>query len=88
MKRAKTVLQMLYDSNDSTEFCEAFDWESTYRITLALGLNDYPQLIKFPMDLGTVPSKLQAKTIVSWSKCSTTSNSSGTTAKPTTKADQ
>ena len=32
LKRAKTVLQMLYDSNDSAEFCETVDWESTYRI--------------------------------------------------------
>jgi hypothetical protein len=61
LKRAKTVLQMLYDSNDSAEFREAVDWESIYRITLALGLNDYPQLIKFPMNLGTVSSKLQAE---------------------------
>lgn len=61
LKRAKTVLQMLYDSNDSAEFREAVDWESIYRITIALGLNDYPQLIKFPMDLGTVSSKLQAE---------------------------
>ena len=30
-KRAKTVLQMLYDSNESAEFREAVDWESTYR---------------------------------------------------------
>ncbi len=32
LKWAKTVLQMLYDSNDSIEFREAVDWESTYRI--------------------------------------------------------
>lgn len=30
LKRAKTVLQMLYDSNDSAEFREAVDWESKY----------------------------------------------------------
>ncbi len=30
-KRAKTVLQMLYDSNDSAEFREAVDWEGVHR---------------------------------------------------------
>lgn len=31
LKRAKTVLQMLYDCNDSAEFREAVDWEGTHR---------------------------------------------------------
>jgi Bromodomain len=35
-------------------FREPVDWKS-------LGLYDYPQIIKHPMDLGTVKKKLKAK---------------------------
>jgi len=38
------------DHNDACDFREPVDWKG-------LGLNDYPQVIKNPMDLGTVNKK-------------------------------
>jgi hypothetical protein len=56
----KTILQMLLDNPDSSEFRSPVDWECMLFLYSALGLNDYPVLIKQPMDLGTVTSKLQS----------------------------
>jgi hypothetical protein len=51
LKKANVILQKLIDSNDSVDFRQPVDWR-------ALGLTDYPIIIKNPMDLGTVKKKL------------------------------
>lgn len=52
VKKIKTIWQSLQDNNDSMEFRHPVDWE-------AMGLNDYPELIKYPMDLSTINRKLR-----------------------------
>lgn len=53
VKKIKIILQSLLDHNDACDFREPVDWKG-------LGLNDYPQIIKNPMDLGTVNKKFAA----------------------------
>ena len=50
-KKVSQLLQGLLDSNDSHEFRAPVDY-------VALGLLDYPLLVKRPMDLGTVKRNL------------------------------
>uniref|UniRef100_A0A7S0GJY7 Bromo domain-containing protein n=1 Tax=Proboscia inermis TaxID=420281 RepID=A0A7S0GJY7_9STRA len=49
----KKVVQQIYSRADAEPFREAVDWN-------ALGLFDYPILIKNPMDLGSVQNKLES----------------------------
>jgi hypothetical protein len=51
MKKMQTIIQSIFDNNDSFEFRVPVDYDT-------LGLNDYPLIIKHPMDLGTVKTKL------------------------------
>ena len=50
-KKVSQLLQNLMDSQDSFDFREPVDY-------LALGLMDYPIVVKKPMDLGTVRRNL------------------------------
>lgn len=52
IKKIKTIWQSLQDNNDSTEFRNPVHWEE-------MGLIDYPQLVKHPMDLSTINRKLR-----------------------------
>lgn len=52
VKKIKTIWQSLQDNNDSLEFRHPVDWEG-------MGLVDYPELIKHPMDLSTINKKLR-----------------------------
>ena len=52
IKKIKTIWQSLQDNNDSTEFRHPVNWEE-------MGLIDYPELVKHPMDLSTVNRKLR-----------------------------
>jgi len=47
----KKILQQLKKSANAVFFLEPVDWKG-------LGLRDYPQIIKYPMDLGTMGTKL------------------------------
>lgn len=49
----KKLLKQLYDRTDTEPFREAVDWRN-------LGLFDYPQVIKKPMDLGLVKRNIDA----------------------------
>lgn len=51
VKRLKEILNEIEDDPKSYEFREAVPWKE-------LGLNDYPEIIKKPMDLKTVRQKL------------------------------
>lgn len=52
VKKIKTIWQSLQDNNDSTEFRQPVKWEE-------MGLIDYPDLVKHPMDLSAVNRKLR-----------------------------
>jgi len=52
-KKLNTIVQSLLDNNDSFEFRQPVDVEG-------LGLNDYLDIVKTPMDLGTVKKNLKA----------------------------
>lgn len=49
-KKIKIILQSLLDHSDSNDFREPVDWKG-------MGLTDYPQVVKNPMDLKTVNRK-------------------------------
>lgn len=51
-KKIKTIWQSLQDNNDSMEFRHPVDWQ-------AMGLSDYPDIVKHPMDLSTINKKLR-----------------------------
>lgn len=51
VKKVNQLLQGLIDSTDSFEFRAPVDY-------VALGLLDYPLVVKKPMDLGTVKKNL------------------------------
>ncbi|KAL4441774.1 hypothetical protein ABPG74_008771 [Tetrahymena malaccensis] len=53
-KKMNTVLQSLFDNSDSLEFRFPVDY-------IALGLTDYPNVIKKPMDLTTVKNKINTQ---------------------------
>ncbi|EAR97217.2 bromodomain protein (macronuclear) [Tetrahymena thermophila SB210] len=53
-KKMNTVLQSLFDNSDSLEFRQPVDY-------LALGLTDYPNVVKKPMDLSTVKNKINTQ---------------------------
>lgn len=53
IKKIKIILQSLLDHNDACDFREPVDWKG-------MSLVDYPQIIKNPMDLGTVNKKFIA----------------------------
>jgi len=52
-KRLNQIVQQLMDTHDSMEFRQPVDFK-------ALGLHDYLDVVKKPMDLGTVQRKLNA----------------------------
>ena len=51
---------MLFDNNDSYDFRQPVDYIGINKGLLEkdLGLTDYPNVVKTPMDLGTVREKL------------------------------
>ena len=51
IKRLKEILNEIEEDPKSYEFREAVPWRE-------LGLNDYPEIIKKPMDLKTTRTKL------------------------------
>lgn len=52
----------LINQPDSLDFREPVDWKGkVYIYLLALDLLDYPDLVKKPMDLGTINKKLKEK---------------------------
>mmetsp|Transcript_27087 Transcript_27087/g.23975 ORF Transcript_27087/g.23975 Transcript_27087/m.23975 type:complete len:81 (-) Transcript_27087:491-733(-) len=53
LKRLKQVMQSLFDNNESLEFRQPVDVEG-------LGLPDYFDIVKRPMDLGSVRKNLNA----------------------------
>jgi hypothetical protein len=55
----KKLLQQLKKSPNAVYFLDPVDWKS-------LGLRDYPQIIKNPMDLGTMGSKLASNQYTSF----------------------
>ena len=58
-KKAKTILQSLYDNHESFDFRLPVDWKGNCEVMLGMGLLDYAFLIKHPMDLGTIDTKLK-----------------------------
>ena len=49
----------MFDHNDSVDFRIPVNWEGiSYLTNIAYGLLDYPTIVKKPMDLGTIQSKL------------------------------
>lgn len=52
IKKIKTIWQSLQDNNDSLEFRHPVNWE-------LMGLTDYPQIVKNPIDLSTINKKLR-----------------------------
>mmetsp|Transcript_5334 Transcript_5334/g.7913 ORF Transcript_5334/g.7913 Transcript_5334/m.7913 type:complete len:223 (+) Transcript_5334:144-812(+) len=46
------LVQQIYSKGESEPFRDAVDWES-------LGLYDYPQIVKRPMDLGQIKRKIE-----------------------------
>jgi len=52
MEECLSILQQLMQKEEAAAFNEPVDWE-------ALGLPDYPDIVKHPMDLGTVLNKLE-----------------------------
>jgi len=52
-KKLNTIVQSLIDNNDSVEFRQPVDIDG-------LGLHDYREIIKIPMDLGTAKKNLKA----------------------------
>jgi len=53
LSRCVAVLSALGKHKDAEAFLDPVDWE-------ALGLSDYPEIVKRPMDLGTVEQRLDA----------------------------
>lgn len=51
-KKVMQLLQGLFDNSESTDFREPVPWQE-------LNLVDYPEVVQYPMDLGTVRKKLQ-----------------------------
>jgi hypothetical protein len=52
MQQCAAILKQIQAKSDAQPFLEAVDWQ-------LWGLNDYPEIIKKPMDLGTVQKKLE-----------------------------
>jgi len=52
MSHCSKILKELQDKPDAQPFLEPVDWK-------AYGLTDYPEIIKKPMDLGTIQGKLE-----------------------------
>lgn len=58
-KKLKNILQSLLTNNDSIEFRSPVDWKGTEIVNiLALNLLDYVEVVKHPMDLGTISHNL------------------------------
>ncbi len=67
------IVCSILSRQESSVFREPVDWKN-------LGLNDYPEIVKFPMDLGTIKSKIETEKYASiedivsdvrlvWSNC-------------------
>jgi len=52
MQECYDILKFLQTREDSQPFLEPVDWQ-------LYGLNDYPEVIQHPMDLGTIQNKLE-----------------------------
>jgi len=53
LQQCAQILKQLQNKAEAGPFLEPVDWES-------LQLNDYPEIIKKPMDLGTIQKKLES----------------------------
>eukprot|EP00467_Chlorarachnion_reptans_P020095 CAMPEP_0114517836 /NCGR_PEP_ID=MMETSP0109-20121206/18115_1 /TAXON_ID=29199 /ORGANISM="Chlorarachnion reptans, Strain CCCM449" /LENGTH=344 /DNA_ID=CAMNT_0001698401 /DNA_START=14 /DNA_END=1048 /DNA_ORIENTATION=- len=51
-KECQLILESIKSNQDASVFLQPVDWE-------AAGLDDYPEIVKHPMDLGTVTTKLK-----------------------------
>jgi bromodomain-containing factor 1 len=51
----------LNNHNDSMDFREPVDWRGKDLLIIALGLDDYPDVVKHPMDLSTINTKIKDK---------------------------
>ncbi len=51
LKECHTILEEMFDLEETGPFHEPVDWKE-------YGLFDYPQIVKQPMDMGTVQDKL------------------------------
>jgi hypothetical protein len=52
LRKAKIIINWLYEANDSGDFREPVDWKG-------MGLTDYPTMVKYPMDLTSVNRKMK-----------------------------
>ena len=59
---AVSLIDQICQDPNSEPFVEPVDWQ-------ALQLLDYPAIIKRPMDLGTVRTKLQAQQYMTFDEC-------------------
>eukprot|EP00825_Cyclidium_porcatum_P047959 TRINITY_DN7905_c0_g1_i2.p1 TRINITY_DN7905_c0_g1~~TRINITY_DN7905_c0_g1_i2.p1 ORF type:complete len:254 (+),score=72.23 TRINITY_DN7905_c0_g1_i2:93-854(+) len=61
-KKLMQIIQTLIDHQDSLEFRTPVDYQG-------LGLSDYPQVIQYPMDLGTTKKKLSSNKYNTLEQC-------------------
>ena len=63
MKKVNAYLQAIFDNNESLEFRQPVDVEGERNLgflnSIGLGLSDYFDIVKNPMDLGTVKKNLK-----------------------------
>jgi len=67
----KAILTELSQNPNSEVFRKPVDWEGTVKgfVSVGLGLEDYPAIIKNPMDLSTVAKKLGKKKYTHLEEC-------------------
>jgi len=53
-KKLKIIINCLNESNDSFDFREPVDWKG-------MGLTDYLEVVKYPMDLSTLQRKMKGE---------------------------
>ena len=56
--KCSSLLQQIIDMDESVNFRDPVDWNE-------LGLNDYPEIIKTPMDISTIKQKLSRNEYIS-----------------------
>lgn len=61
MHKISTILMHLNNHNDSIDFREPVDWKGMPLFMVGLELYDYLDVVKNPMDLGTINFKFREK---------------------------
>ena len=80
LKKAEELLIAIKKDKNSELFLEPVDWKGKQYLYSGLGLDDYPVIVKNPMDLLTVKSKIDKRIYTSledvmkdieliWSNC-------------------